>query len=146
MTTCKLGRTMMRLAVTLLFAVMFTLAGADKWLAGTAPSWFVEQFKATPLSVFPQTPLFLSLALAESLLALGAIVSLLRGEWLRTQAPLLKVVLAGSLLMFVALRFGSRLSHKHEDAAFHFMYFSGTLLALMVIDRDDRLAITCDEK
>ena len=57
---------------------------------------------------------------------------------------LLKLVLAGSLLMFVALGFGARLSHKYEDAASHFMYFTGTLLALVVIDRDDRLTVTCE--
>ena len=62
------------------------------------------------------------------------------GEWLRRRAPVLKLVLAAALLMFVALGFGARLSHKYEDAAFHFMYFTGTLLALVVIDRDDRMA------
>ena len=63
-----------------------------------------------------------------------------------TRAPLLKLVLAGSLLMFVALGFGARLSHDYENAAFQFMYFTGTLLALVVIDRDDRLAAACETK
>ncbi len=140
MTISQITRTLMRLAVTLLFAVTFVLAGLDKWLVGTAPAWFVEQFAATPLGGLPQTPLFLLVALGESLLGLGAVVSLLSGEWLRRRAPVLKLVLAAALLMFVALGFGARLSHKYEDAAFHFMYFTGTLLALVVIDRDDRMA------
>jgi len=144
MTTCRVARTLMRLAITLLFATTFLLAGLEKLLAGSAPDWFVEQFAATPLGVFPQTPLFLLLALGESLLGLAAVVSLFCGEWFRQRAPLLKLVLAGSLLMFVALGFGARLSHKYEDAAFHFMYFTGTLLALVVLDRDDRLAAECD--
>jgi len=146
MTTSPFARTMMRLAITLLFAVTFTLAGLNKWCTGAAPEWFVEQFAATPLGIFPQTPLFLLLALGESLLGLGAVASLVCGEWFRRQAPLLKLVLAGSLLMFVALGFGARLSHKNEDAAFHFMFFTGTLLALVVIDRDDRLAGTCESE
>ena len=144
MATCRVARTLMRLAITLLFATTFLLAGLEKLLAGSAPDWFVEQFAATPLGVFPQTPLFLLLALGESLLGLGAVVSLFCGEWFRQRAPLLKLVLAGSLLMFVALGFGARLSHKYEDAAFHFMYFTGTLLALVVLDRDDRLAAEHD--
>ena len=146
MTTGRAARTVMRLALCLLFAVTFTLAGLDKWCTGTAPEWFVEQFAATPLGVFPQTPLFLLLALGESLLGLGAVVSLFCGEWFRERAAILKLVLAGSLLMFVALGFGARLSHKYEDAAFHFMFFTGTLLALVVIDRDDRSAETGESK
>ena len=144
MTTCNLARTLMRFSITLLFAVTFVLAGFGKLLDASAPDWFVQQFAETPLGVLPQTPLFLSLALGESLLGLGAIISLFRGEWFRQRAPLLKLVLAGSLLMFVALGFGARLSHKYEDAASHFMYFTGTLLALVVIDRDDRLTVTCE--
>jgi hypothetical protein len=140
MTISRWTRTLMRLAVTLLFATTFLLAGLEKLLAGSAPDWFVEQFAATPLGVFPQTPLFLLLALGESLLGLGALASLFCGEWFRGRAPLLKLTLAASLLMFVALGFGARLSHKYEDAAFHFMYVSGTLLALVIIARDDRLA------
>lgn len=143
MTTCRVARTVMRLAITLLFANTFLLAGLAKCFEGAAPEWFVEQFAETPLGSSPQTPLFLSLAVGEALLGFGAVASLLCGEWFRNRAPLLKLVLAVSLLLFVALGFGARLSHKYEDAAFHFMYFTGTLLALVVIDRDDRLAATC---
>ena len=143
MTTCRMARTVMRLAITLLFANTFLLAGLGKCFEGAAPEWFVEQFAETLLGSLPQTPLFLSLAVGEALLGFGAVASLFCGEWFRDRAPLLKLVLAGSLLLFVALGFGARLSHKYEDAAFHFMYFTGTLLALVVIDRDDRLAATC---
>ena len=144
MTTCRMARTVMRLAITLLFANTFLLAGLGKCFEGAAPEWFVEQFAETLLGSLPQTPLFLSLAVGEALLGFGAVASLFCGEWFRDRAPLLKLVLAGSLLLFVALGFGARLSHKYEDAAFHFMYFTGTLLALVVIDRDDRLAATCN--
>ena len=146
MTTCRAARTLMRLSITLLFVITFGLAGWNKWMMGGAPDWFVQQFAETPLGRLPQTPLFLLLALGESLLGLGAVVSLFRGEWFQQRAPLLKLVLAGSLLMFVALGFGARLSHDYENAAFQFMYFTGTLLALVVIDRDDRLAATCETK
>ena len=143
MMTCRVARTVMRLAITLLFANTFLLAGLGKCFEGAAPEWFVEQFAETLLGSLPQTPLFLSLAVGEALLGFGAVASLFCGEWFRDRAPLLKLVLAGSLLLFVALGFGARLSHKYEDAAFHFMYFTGTLLALVVIDRDDRLVATC---
>ncbi len=146
MVTCRVARTVMRLSITLLFVVTFLLAGLGKWFEGEAPGWFVEQFAETPLGSLPQTPLFLLLALGESLLGFGAVASLFCGEWFRNRAPLLKLVLAGSLLLFVALGFGARLSHQYEDAAFHFMYFTGTLVALVVIDRDDRLAAACESK
>ncbi len=141
----ELVRTVTRLAITLLFAITFLLAATEKWLDATAPSWFIEQFAATPLGGLPQTPLYLLLAFGESVLGLVAVASLLLGEWLRQQAPLLKLVLAGSLLMFVVLGFGARLSGQYDDAASHFMYFTGTLVALVVIDRDDRLrAVSAD--
>ena len=144
MTTCRVARTVMTLSITLLFAIMFCLAGLGKWLDGGAPERFVEQFANTPLGSLPQTPMYLGIALGESLLGLGAVVSLLKGEWLRGRAPLLKLTLAASLLMFVALGFGTRISHQYEDAAFQFMYFTGTLLALIIVDRDDRLAETSE--
>jgi hypothetical protein len=42
--------------------------------------------------------------------------------------------------MFIILGFGARTAGDFDAAASHFFYFSGTLLALVVIDRDERLA------
>ena len=74
MTTCNLARILMRFSITLLFAVTFVLAGFGKLLDASAPDWFVQQFAETPLGVLPQTPLFLSLALGESLLDRKSVV------------------------------------------------------------------------
>ena len=140
----RLVMILMRLAVTLLFLVTFLLAGIDKWIdvgrLGGAPEWFVDQFGETMLGWLPLTPQFVGIALFETLLGIGAVVSLFSGECLGTRAPILKLTLVGSLFLFLALGFGCRLSGEFGAAADLFMYFSGALLALVVIDRDDRIA------
>ena len=92
------------------------------------------------MGAFPQTPMYLSIALLESLIAIAAILSLCRGEWLKIEAPVLKYTLVASLFMFIILGFGARTAGDFNAAASHFFYFSGTLLALVVIDRDERIA------
>jgi hypothetical protein len=130
----------MRVAVTLIFLFMFLLSAIGKWADGGAPDWFIEQFSATWMGSMPQTPMYMGLALFETILAIGAIASLFMGEWGRVGAPALKLTLVGSLFLFIALGFGARVSGEYGAAADHFMYFSGTLLALVIIDRDERVA------
>ena len=127
-----------KLFIIFLFGITFFLAGGSKWLDGKAPDWFVEQFSHTFLAYFPQNLLYLGLAFVESLVAFFAILSLVSREWIKKDSPYLKLTLLMSLMVFVALGFGARLSHKFQDAAFHFMYFSGTLLALFVVELEER--------
>jgi hypothetical protein len=82
--------------------------------------------------------MYLGIAIIEGLLAVGALVSLVKLEWLRPPAEILRWTLVGALFMFIMLGFGARLSGQYIDAASHFMYFSGTLLMLFVIDHDDQ--------
>jgi hypothetical protein len=129
---------LMRLAVTLLILITFGLASFGKWMDGSAPQWFIDQFSKTWMGSMPQTPMYLGIAIIEGLLAVGALVSLVKLEWLRPPAEILRWTLVGALFMFIMLGFGARLSGQFIDAASHFMYFSGTLLMLFVIDRDDQ--------
>ena len=129
---------MVRLAVTLLILTIFTLAAFDKWLEWSAPEWFIDQFKDTWMGAFPQTPMFLSIALLETLVAIGAFVSLVKLEWLRPPGTMLLWTLVGVLFVFVMLGFGARVSSQFSDAATHFAYFAGTLIMFYVIYQDDR--------
>ena len=86
----------------------------------------------------PQTPMFLSITIAETFVAVGTLLSLVKLEWLRPPAPILRWMLACVLFVFIMLGFGARVSGQYADAASHFAYFAGTLLMFYVIDRDDR--------
>ncbi len=128
----------MRLAVTLLILMIFTEASIVKWMEWTAPDWFIAQFKDSWMGNLPQTPMFLSIAFLETIVAIGAWVSLFTLEWLRPPARILRWVLVGVLFIFIMLCFGQRVSGDYSSAAFSFLYFAGTLLMFYVIDHDDR--------
>lgn len=130
--------TYMRLAITLLMLIVFGLAALDKWMEGTAPQWFIDQFSDTWMGNMPQTPMFLSIAVLETVIALGAIVSLVKMEWLGSHAQIMRWTLVLVLFVFVMLGFGARVSGEFSAAADHFMYFAGTLLMLFMIDREDQ--------
>lgn len=129
---------LMRLAVTVLLLQVFLLASLEKWMNLTAPQWFTDQFSETWMGSLPQTPMYLGIALMEGLVAIGALVSLVRMEWLQPPATVLCWTLVGVLFIFIGLGLGARISGEYADAAVHFMYFSGSLLMLFIIDRDDR--------
>lgn len=134
---------LMRLAVTLLFLITFLLAGIEKWIdvsqESGVPVWFIDQFGETILGRLPLGPQYIGIAFFETILAVGAIISLIACEWLGGRAPILKWTLVGVLFLFIALGFGSRISGDYAAAADQFMYFIGTLIALVIIDRDDRI-------
>ena len=134
--------TCMRLAVTILILMTFTLAALDKWLQGTAPEWFIEQFGNTWMGYLPQTPMFLSIAFVETIVAIGAFVSLVRLEWLRPPSAFIRWTLVGVMFTFIMLGFGARVSGAYSDAATHFAYFAGTLLMFYVIDQYERTMVT----
>ena len=128
----------MRLAVTLLILTVFSLAAVDKFMEGTAPQWFIDQFGDTWMGTLPQSPMFLSIAVVEAIIAIGALASLFFLEWLRTEGYMLRWTLILTLFLFVGLGFGARVSGEFMDAAFHFLYFAGTLLMFAVVEWDDR--------
>ena len=130
---------MMRLAVTLMIMMVFTLASVDKFMEASAPQWFIDQFGDTWMGGFPQTPMYLGIGLFEAILAIGAIASFIRLEWYKTPAPVLKWTLVGVLFIFIMLAFGARVSGQYADAASHFMYFTGTLLMFYVVHRSEQV-------
>ena len=69
----RIAMTLMRIAVILIFLFTFLLAGIDKWNDGGAPDWFVEQFSETWMGSMPQTPMYIGLALLETIIAIAAL-------------------------------------------------------------------------
>jgi hypothetical protein len=119
------------LAVTLLFGVLWGIAGADKIRSGI-PSWFGEKFGKTFLATFPGLSVtFWMLTLGE-LLGFGlAVGSLLRLEFLGKRSPdWLLLMLVWSLFLFVQLGLGQWLTSEYNGAFMIFTYFCGTLVAL----------------
>ena len=119
----------------LLLTLTWGVAGAGKLLAGGVPDWFAEQFVKTFLASFPGlTASFYSIAVLEGLAAVAAVVSLLRGEFLRNRPPtLLYAALFLSLLLFVQLNFGKQLLADFDGTHDLFMYFAGTVVLLLAV-------------
>lgn len=127
----------MRLAVTLLLLTVCSLAAVDKFMEGSAPQWFIDQFGDTWMGTFPQTPMFLSIAIFEAIIAILALTSLLMLEWLRGPIAFLRWTLVFALFLFVGLGFGARVSAQFQDAASHYFYFAGTLVMFFVVEWAD---------
>jgi hypothetical protein len=122
------------LAINLLFLSVWGFAGTGK-VANGMPSWFPGKFGKTFLGTFPGlTVTFWVLAMSEVLaLALG-LAALARMEFLaRKPTTFLQAMLVWSLFVFVQLGFGQWLTNEFNGAFQHFMYFSGTLLALQFV-------------
>jgi hypothetical protein len=125
------------LAVNLLFAMIWGFAALGKLVNGM-PTWFDAKFGKTLLAKFPGlTASFWLLTLSESLALTLAVAALGRGEFLGRRAPtLLSAALVWSLFVFVQLGFGQWLTSEFNGAFQQFVYFSGTLLALLVVNPD----------
>lgn len=125
-------RSLVFFIIALLFAVFWALPGFGKLLMGGVPEWFTGKFSETFLASFPGLTLsFYSIAGLEALAALLAILSILKGEFLKKSAPLfLQGTLLLSLLVFIQLLFGQSLIRDFDGVAKIFNYFSGTLIAL----------------
>lgn len=109
----------------LLFATTFGPAGLEKIFASEAPSWFLKQFSETPLGAAPALlpPLFYGLGLAElgaGLLMLLALIT--------KSSRFYGAGLAAASLLFVALAFGQRLSHRYDEALVLFLCAVGSLV------------------
>jgi hypothetical protein len=123
------------LAINLLFVTVWGFAALSKLVNGM-PSWFNGKFGQTVLAKFPGlTASFWLLALSELLALALAVAALGRGEFLGRRAPaLLSAGLVWSLLVFVQLGFGQWLSSDFNGAFQQFVYFSGTLVALVAVN------------
>lgn len=129
------------LAVQLLFLTTFGLAALAKFQNPLMPDGFVEQFRHTWLVNLPGglfTPYYL-LALGESLIFIVFLISLIRFEFVSGRKKLfLKYGLLFSLFIFVVLAYGLRLTSQFQGTANAFFYFGSTLLALWIVEKDER--------
>lgn len=122
------------LAINGLFLMVWGFAGVGKIRDGM-PGWFAEKFGPTLLGTFPGVKAaFWGLAGAELLGAVLASVSLLRVEFLRAApAVWLEVGVVWSLFLFLALGFGLWLTNDFNGGFQQFVYFCGTLVALLAV-------------
>lgn len=123
------------LAINLLFLMVWGFTGFDK-VAHCVPDWFAEKFGATILAQVPGlTATFWLLAGSEVLAFVLAALALLRGEFLGRKAPqFLALTLVWGLFIFVQLGLGQWLTSEFNATQQLFMYFCGTLLALMFVN------------
>ncbi len=131
----------MRLAVNLLYLMIWGFAGISKLIDGQPP-WFAEKFGSTFLGKFPGvTASFWLVAAAELLTFLLAVTALLRGEFLgRRGVTCLTAALVMSLLVFVQLGFGLWLTHDFNGGFQQFVYFGVTLVALQYVPEKEIVA------
>ena len=122
------------LAINFLYLMVWGFAGIGKLIDGM-PSWFDAKFGKTFFANFPGlTATFWLLAISEVLAFALAIVALIRVEFLeRKPAIFLPLTLVWSLFVFLQLGFGQWLTGEFNGAFQQFMYFTGTLVALHVV-------------
>lgn len=131
----RLLRTATYLLITLLLIMTWGMGGVFKLLAGGVPEWFSTQFSKTFLATFPGLTIsFYSIAVLETVAAVVALGSLLRGEFLKPVRPtLLYGALGLSMLLFVQLSLGKQLVADFAGSHDLFMYFAGTLVMLLAV-------------
>lgn len=122
------------LAIELFYLCTYGLAAWLKWSQGV-PDWFVKQFSPTWLANAPGglTLAYYFLASLETVAFCGFLLSLVRLEWLRGTAPVLRSSLVFSLFVFVVLAYGSRLTQKFDIAGWNYLYLIGTLGTLHLL-------------
>ncbi len=129
------------LAIQLLIAVTFGLAAMGKWFPPGIPESFAGQFGETWLGSLPGG-LFLpyyTIAITEAAAFFLALASIFRLEWINGKSKLLlKSSLTLSLFIFVILTYGLRLTGEYGGAANTFFYFGATLIALFVVEYEER--------
>lgn len=129
------------LAIQLLIAVTFGLAAIAKWFPPGIPEHFKNQFGDTWLASLPGDLFlpFYTIAVLEAAAFLLAVASIVKLEWLSENSKtLLKACLVVSLFIFVILAYGLRLVGEFQGTANAFFYFGATLVALFLVEREDR--------
>ncbi|MEO6600902.1 MAG: hypothetical protein ABIQ16_13570 [Polyangiaceae bacterium] len=139
----KLVQATVWLAIELFYLMTFGLAAWLKWSQGT-PDWFAKQFGSTWLAHAPfgVAGAFYFIAVLETGAFFGFLLSLLRLEWLRSEPVLLRLSLAFSMLVFLVLAYGSRLTGKFDIAGWNYLYLFGTLVTAHLLTRPKALSQT----
>jgi hypothetical protein len=125
-------------AIQLMLLSIFAIEAREKWMDRGVPEWFSTKFAHTWLTGLPGGLDFswYLITLIETVIAVAVLVSIGRGEFIvRRDQTVLRTALMMSLGLFIMLGFGGRVSGDHAIAAHSFMYFTGTLLSLSMIDR-----------
>ena len=118
-------------AIDAIYLVTFVLAARLKWSAGV-PDWFVRQFAGTWLAHLPGgiATSYYAIAVLETTAALGFVVSVSLGEFLRRDRPVFTAALVWSQFVFAVLVYGSRLTERYDVAFTDFGYFLATFVIL----------------
>lgn len=128
------------IAIQLMLLSIFAIEAREKWMDHGVPEWFSTKFAHTWLTGLPGGLDFswYLITLIETVIAVAALVSIGRGEFIvRRDQTVLRTALMMSLGLFIMLGFGGRVSGDHAIAAHSFMYFTGTLLSLSMIERSE---------
>lgn len=130
----------LRLSITLLLGVTWIIPAYNKISGGGVPPWFGERFGGTILAQFPGLAAsYWSIVVLEAIAALLVVASLATGEFLgKKGAPLLKAAALLSILLFIQLGFGQRLSGDNDGAASLFVYTVGGFVLVFLLDWLDR--------
>ncbi len=124
------------LAVNFLFLTVWGFAGIRKLIDGI-PQWFGDKFGQTFFATFPGLrALFWLLTVSEVIAFALGVVALFRCEFLeRKPFVFLPMMLVWSLFVFLQLGFGQWLTNEFNGAFQQFLYFCGTLLALLYVSQ-----------
>ena len=125
-----------RVSAALLLGVTWIIPAWNKLSAGGVPGGFAERFSGTFLASFPGIPAsYYSIAILEAIAGLLAVGSLLTGEFLPgKKAPLIKAAVLLSILVFIQLGFGLRLTGDNDGAANLFTYTIGAFVLLLSLN------------
>ncbi|NDE15155.1 hypothetical protein EBZ80_09525 [bacterium] len=127
-------------AIQLMLLSIFAVEAREKWMSHGIPEWFTTKFAHTWLVDLPGGLDFswYLISIIETVIAVAALVSIARGEFLgRRDQTVLRAALMLSIGLFIMLGFGGRVSGDHAIAAHSFMYFTGTMLSLFMIERSE---------
>lgn len=132
----RLTLPLVRISAALLLCVTWVIPAWNKLSSGGVPGFFTERFGATFLASFPGiTVSYYSIALLEALAGLLAVGSLAAGEFLPgKKAPLIKSAALLSILVFIQLGFGLRLTGDNDGAASLFTYSVGAFVLLLSLN------------
>lgn len=129
------------LAIQLLLICTFGLASLAKWEPMGIPDNFIEQFGETWLALLPGSLIipYYTIAITETVAFLLVLISLFKMEWISSSSKIyLKYALTLSLLIFIILGFGLRLTDSFGGAANAFFYFGVTLFALHIVEKESQ--------
>lgn len=132
----RLLRAATLLSINLLYVMVWGFAGIGKVMDGM-PVWFGDKFGKTILATFPGlTATFWLLTASEVLGLTLALAALVRLDCLARRPPIyLQATLVWSLFVFLQLGFGLWLTSDFNGTFQQFMYGSGTMVSLILVNQ-----------